>query len=124
MKIRKLLVTKRHVFNAAKNNDDGSRSISKNSNSNSNSNSNKVEDESENSVFDENENRRKIKNENEKVEDEIYTGAHAKGRNVYVYIASDNEEVKEALVSFLGSYHPQIRGSDFFIFILSYFSSL
>ena len=57
-------------------------------------------------------------NEIDKEEDVIYTGEHKKGRHVYVYIASDNEEVKEACALYLSSYHPQIRGSVLPVFIL------
>ena len=50
------------------------------------------------------------KNNKEVEKEEVFKGTHTKGGNIYVYVASDNEEVKEAFVSFLDNYHPQIRG--------------
>jgi hypothetical protein len=60
---------------------------------------------------DKNKEEQKDKNRDEDVEkEEVFKGTHTKGGNIYVYVASDNEEVKEAFVSFLDNYHPQIRG--------------
>jgi hypothetical protein len=62
----------------------------------------------------ETEKEKEIEKEKEKKEKEInmteYSGLKDNNRNVYVYIASDNEIVKEAFSVFLTGYHPQIKG--------------
>ena len=45
-----------------------------------------------------------------KINEETFSGVHSNSEKIFVYIASDNEIVKEAFADYMTGYHPQIRG--------------
>ena len=45
-----------------------------------------------------------------KINEETFSGVHSNSEKIFVYIASDNEIVKEAFADYMAGYHPQIRG--------------
>ena len=104
--IRKLIGTGGKLSNGSSkdgNENEGRRKL--------NNDKDKDKDKHKDKVKDKNKIEQKDKEKDKEVEkEEVFKGTHMKGGNIYVYVASDNEEVKEAFVSFLDNYHPQIRG--------------